>query len=230
VKSPAVDTDIMSYCYDWISDYTYHGMIDFRAGVPAAAAEAPTQAVLISGNITSDAVHLSPSFIIETPPVVPTNSGPYLLEGLDASGNTLFQYRFTANAIDHAADVTHFTFAIPLSDATRDALVTIRASGPSRTTAAMTSAAGRAALLARLAPSGIATPASVLSAQRATSDALHVQWDAGTWAGVMVRDPDTNEVLGFGTGGDVMVRTAKSRVVVLLSDGVQSATRTVTLP
>jgi hypothetical protein len=39
---------------------------------------------------------------------------------------------------------------------------------------------------------------------------------------IMVRDPDTGDVLSFARGGDVQVVTGKSRVDLVLSNGVQS--------
>jgi hypothetical protein len=39
---------------------------------------------------------------------------------------------------------------------------------------------------------------------------------------VMVRDPDTGEVLSFARGGDARVWTSKAQVDLEVSDGVQS--------
>jgi hypothetical protein len=43
----------------------------------------------------------------------------------------------------------------------------------------------------------------------------------------MVRDPDTGDVLSFARGGEVEVMTSKTRVDLLLSNGVRSTPRRV---
>lgn len=230
LKNPAVDTDIMSYCYDWVSDYTYQGMIDFRSGVADGIGETAqsTQALLVSGTANGAGVILNPSYLIDTRPVLPDGLGQYMIEGLDAAGRSLFRYSFTPKEIDHAPGETHFTFAIPVSDATRDALVSVRATGPQGSQTRM-SAMGRAALLAWIAGTarGALAPPSV---QRVASNRVRLAWDAGLWKGVMVRDADTHEVLAFGRGGDMVVQTTKRAVILVLSDGVQSATQVVAVP
>ena len=188
----------------------------------------------VSGTVTGSAVTLSPSYLIETPPVVPDGIGPYTIEGLDANGGSLFRYAFTPKEIDHAPDESHFTFAIPVSNATRDALVSIRASGGGRRAAVRASAAGRAALLNRISGGGLggglAPQFTIRRTNAAGATGVRLTWDSSLWHGVMVRDPDTNEVLAFGTGGDVTVLTTKNFVRLVMSDGVQSGTQLVPVP
>ena len=232
LKSPATSTDIMSYCYDWISDYTYQAIIDFRSGIPAAAEQraAPAQTLLVSGTVTGSAVTLSPSYLIETPPVVPDGVGPYAIEGFDVNGRSLFRYAFSPKEIDHNPDESHFTFAIPVSNATRDALVSIRASGGGRRAAMRASASGRSALLDRISAGGLGGGLGPQFTIRRTNAAVRLTWDSTLWQGVLVRDPETNEVLAFGTGGDVTVLTTKNFVRLVMSDGVQSGTQLVPVP
>jgi hypothetical protein len=48
---------------------------------------------------------------------------------------------------------------------------------------------------------------------------------------VMVRDPDTGEVLSFARGGEVELPTSKGRIDLLVSNGVRSrAVRTPVAP
>jgi hypothetical protein len=39
---------------------------------------------------------------------------------------------------------------------------------------------------------------------------------------IMVRDPDTGEVLSFGRGGSALIQTAKSQLDLDISDGIRS--------
>jgi hypothetical protein len=45
----------------------------------------------------------------------------------------------------------------------------------------------------------------------------------------MVRDPETGEVLSFARGGDVRLATPKDEVELLLSDGVRSRVKRMTV-
>jgi hypothetical protein len=49
-----------------------------------------------------------------------------------------------------------------------------------------------------------------------------VRWNAATYPMIMVRDPDSGNVLAFGRGGTAVVRTPKSELDVTVSDGVGS--------
>ncbi|HEX5575556.1 MAG TPA: hypothetical protein VFX42_06740, partial [Gemmatimonadales bacterium] len=54
-----------------------------------------------------------------------------------------------------------------------------------------------------------------------------LRWDHRAYPMVMVRDPDTGEVLSFARGGEVQLLTAKTKVDLLLSNGVTSNRRRV---
>jgi hypothetical protein len=49
-----------------------------------------------------------------------------------------------------------------------------------------------------------------------------LQWDAAAHPMIMVRDPDTGEVLSFARGGNARVWTGKGAVDLEVSNGVQS--------
>lgn len=198
---------------------------------PAADPLTTPSFLLVSGMITDSALTLSPAYFVETAAVLPDTGGPFVLEGLDGAGRSLLRYAFSPTAIDHAPDVAQFTFAIPVNAATRDALITLRLTGPGRVAAARSSAAGRAAMLDRLATaSADANADGSFSMQRGTGGAVRLRYDARTWAGVMVRDADTREVLAFATGGTATFVTPKNALQLVFSDGVQSAARLVTIP
>ncbi len=58
--------------------------------------------------------------------------------------------------------------------------------------------------------------------QREASGAVRLQWNSAAHPMVIVRDPDTGEILSFARGGDARVWTRKAVVDLDLSDGVQS--------
>ena len=140
---PPSTGDIMSYCYPiaWVSDYTYRGVLNFRGSVAAmraaqvAAISAPiTRSVLVRGTIERGRVTLEP---IETTDARATRpertTGRYRLEGRASDGRVLFTYNFEPSEIDHAPDIGHFAFAIPLSAAVERALESIEVRGPRNT-------------------------------------------------------------------------------------------------
>ncbi len=230
LKDPAVATDLMGYCGNkWVSDYTYEGIMNFRAALVTVAAlapvAAPTQVLLVSGTIRDGAVTLSPSYVITAEPALPQASGPYRIEGLDADSRILFQYSFSGKAIDHAPGVEQFTFALPVANQVRTSLVALRVSGAARPTLVRSTRAATAQTTGRAA-----APVRPLQAARAGANLLRVTWDTAAWPGVMLRDPDTHRILGFGAGGTASVYTTKTRVEVLTSDGVKSETTVVAVP
>lgn len=230
LKSPTGNTDIMSYCYDWISDYTYQGIVNFRSAIQASLPvdASPRQTVLVFGTISPSTVSLQPAFFVETVPVLPDGTGPYTLEGLDANGEVLFRHAFSAKDVDHVRGEQQFTFAIPVSEAMREALVGLRIDSRGRTVAMRASSGGRAALLAQAAADTRRdAPDSPFRAERDSPNRVSLSWPGDQWRGVMVRDPATNEVIGIGVGGSLTVQTSGSSLVLVLSDGVQSSAQVV---
>ena len=77
VKSPATHYDFMSYCGpDWISDYFYKEILDFRQtfgsnGTP----EQPEPALLVWGRVEDGRIILEPAFEITTTPKLPSGRG-----------------------------------------------------------------------------------------------------------------------------------------------------------
>ncbi len=88
--------DIMSYCYPpaWISDYHFSHTLQYRLSESYKALIAPdgasmaTRTLLLWGGVGENGVlSLEPAFVVEAPPFLPQESGPYRLIGEDSSGN-----------------------------------------------------------------------------------------------------------------------------------------------
>ena len=206
--------DIMGYCNgSWISDYTYQAVLNFRAAGSAAASgfrEQPT--LLVWGRIVNGIPVLEPAFQVTTRPVLPSRPGPYAIEGQTAAGATLFNLSFDALEIaDDPSGAQHFAFAVPLDPARAAQLGSLRFTAPGAAPAVRT----------RLAHLRLGNAADVVSAQR-TAGGVKLQWDSTVHPMLLVRDPDTGEVLSFARGGEVEVGTTKSALDVTASDEVQS--------
>ncbi len=213
LKNPSFP-DIMGYCGDpWISDYTYKGVQAFRAaaGSVAAAAAAAQRCLLVWGRIVDGRAVLEPAFEVVTRPSLPKQPGPYTLEGVTAGGARLFSLSFDATAVaDDPHRSRHFAFAVPVGNAPAG-VESLRLDGP-----------GGAAGLSRLhVPAAAAATQDLVQARR-TAGGAALQWDARAHPMIMVRDPDTGEVLSFARGGSVDISTDKSELDVILSDQVGS--------
>jgi hypothetical protein len=219
-------TDIMSYCQSqqWSSDYTYRGVMDFRATSPmvvAAAAQSPEPSLLVWGRMRSGHVELEPAFEITTRPLVPSGSGAYTIEGLDANGASLFRYAFDPHEI---ADLPHaassFAFAIPLASFDHTRLVSLRLAGRGRE---VSLDGGTTAAATRTGP----MPASGLTARSMGDGSLNVRWDGTSYPMALIRDARSGQVLSFARHGSVRLTAATRDLIVTVSNGVRSTTETV---
>lgn len=223
VKPPST-SDIMGYCSDpWVSDYIYGRVMDYRQGNPAAAqitGASRQRALLIWGRIVNGRPMLEPAFQIVTRPSLPARPGAYSVEGTAADGSSLFRLSFDAAEVaDDPGGSRHFAFAVPVDQVSAARLVELRLSGPG----GMASAASLS--VARLR-AGVA-PDSIVARREAHGVAL--EWNASAHRMIMVRDPDTGEVLSFARGGKVRVRTTKGSLDLVVSDGVQSETKRISV-
>jgi hypothetical protein len=215
--SPLSHYDLMGYCGPtWISDYTYRGIMDYRAlnqvsGLFGAALE---PSLLVWGRIDPDGLVLEPAFEITTVPSLPEQPGPYTVQGLDEGGRVLFSISFAGLQVADTPQ-RHFAFAVPLSQASPERLARLRLSAP-----------GLAAAEQRAAPSALA-PGVVptLDARRVDGGTVEVRWDAATAPVVMVRDAATGTILSFARGGVTSVATEAVSVELVISDGVRSSVR-----
>jgi hypothetical protein len=209
---PPNSSDIMAYCpLKWISEYTYRGVLDYLSpGSPMIAASVvqPVQpCLLVWGYIRDGQPVLQPAFQINTRPTLPDRSGPYSMEARAEDGSSLFSYSFAPRKVaDLPGEQENFVFAVPLSASKAERLHGLRVSGRGREAVTQVRAQG----------------ADSVQVRRAGGGRLRVRWNAAAHPMVLVRDPETGEVLSFAQGGDVEVVTSKPEIDVVLSNGVKS--------
>jgi hypothetical protein len=133
--------------------------------------------------------------------------------GYSADGGRLFELSFDAVPVaDDRRGGRHFAFALPLDDAVAARLESLRLVGVGLQAAA----SSRSAESRRL---GAATDSVGI---RPAAGGAALQWDAAAYPMIMVRDPDTGEVLSFARDGRVEVQTGKRALDLVVSDGVRS--------
>ncbi|MHB0949265.1 MAG: hypothetical protein ACYC4J_09400 [Gemmatimonadaceae bacterium] len=226
-------TDIMGYCGNqWISEYTYRAVMDFRgylAGSATLAAPlgsargiAPSlqvgtsdeSSLLVWGRIRGRTITLEPSFELTTRAALPRRGGAYTLRGLDAAGAELFAVPFDGEAVaDAPAHDRTFAFAVPVSAVTRARL-------------AKHEVRGRDGSRAEAAVAGDAAEPAVTVTRRGSARAL-LRWDATKHPMVLVRDPATGKVLSFARGGSAMVATRGGEVELRFGNRVRAGGRRV---
>jgi hypothetical protein len=218
VVKPPSSHDLMGYCNnDWISDYTYLGVLNYRAQHPLSASvigQAVQPALLVWGHIERDRVILEPAFRVYTRPNLPRTSGPYRIEGRAADGTSLFRLDFSPAQIADAPDAPRsFAFAVPLTSAGADRLATLTLDGEGRS-ATVSAAPQAAAIDLRAAPGG----------------RVHLHWDATRAPVVLVRDPVSGQVIAFARGGQAEVITARRELSLSVGDRVGGRDLRVTIP
>ena len=244
LKQPTAP-DIMGYCSGkWISDYTYNGILAFRAahslgasvgsagvtgGATAAEATAARGAVqrclLVWGRVSDRGVTLEPAFEVDARPSLPAAGGPITLSATSAAGATLWSLSFAGSEIaDSRTETRTFSFTIPIAQARPAEIAALRLAAPS----------GQATSRVTTAPAGPSPSAAaeVSVARTGRPRWVRVRWNAALNPVVMVRDSRTGSVLSFARGGDAQVRTpddSPASVDVLLSNRVRSVQRRVTV-
>jgi hypothetical protein len=214
---PATSPDIMGYCFanPWISDYTYRAIMNFRQNNSAAVAvssAARQRALLIWGRIVNGRPVLEPVFELVTKPTLPTRPGPYSLVVLGTDGSRLVDLSFDVATPQGAGTGTgHFAFAVPVDERQVLRLGSIRVDGPS----------GSVSSPRPLAQLRSGSSAESVVARREGAN-VSLRWDAAKYPMIMIRDPDTGDVLSFGRRGTAQVRTGKTVLDVDVSDGVRS--------
>ena len=218
---PPASAEVMSYCHpQWISDYTYTGVYNWRVGHPSSPDFVHAElepCIIVWGHIVDGQVVLEPSFQSVTHPVLPERSGAYALHAIDANGASLFALSFDGDSIADAAGAGRsFAYAIPLARARRP-IASLVLAGPRgsvrRDVASLTSSAV-------VGESAVQSAAPVLA--RRMGNAASISWNAQRYPLAVVRDPKTGEILSLARGGTANVETAASDLELTLSDGVQS--------
>ncbi|MDE2937621.1 MAG: M66 family metalloprotease [Chloroflexota bacterium] len=119
--------DFMSYCYPnaWVSDYHFNLLLKYRQSeeylqvISPAAPATSTRAILLWGGLNENgALSQMPAFVVDSESFLPRYGGPhpggpYLLEGKDAKGSTLFTLRFAIDEIAEGTGGGSYAFAIP---------------------------------------------------------------------------------------------------------------------
>lgn len=208
VVKPPTAHDLMGYCSnDWISDYTYLGVLNYRAQHPLSASTVgqPVQpALLVWGRIERDRVILEPAFRVFTRPSLPRTSGPYRIEGRAGDGSSTFRLDFAPAEVADAPDAPRsFAFAVPLSSDRADRLATLTLAGEGRS------------VTVSAAPQAAAVDVRSVSGGR-----VRLRWDATRAPVVLVRDPVTGQVISFARGGQADVVTSRRELSLSVGDRV----------
>ena len=129
LRDPDHYKDLMGYCSPrWISDYHFKKAMDFRLGLDGSAAAEPERVLLLWGSAGEGEVLLEPAFVMDAPPKLPDEDGPYRLEGLDRDGSVLFSFDFAPDEVEWGG--SQFVFAVPVGAEDVEALGAISLSGP----------------------------------------------------------------------------------------------------
>jgi hypothetical protein len=223
IKPPAY-SDLMGYCNDeWISDYTYAGVLNYRgthADVESAFAQAMQPCLLVWGRIVDGQPVLEPAFQVVTRPALPRAPGPYSVEGRAADGSSVFRVSFAPDQVaDDPAAGAQFAFAVPLQPDRAERLAAIHLAERGRRIASVQAPAGAvAAAAARVETTGLGR------------GRVELRWDAAVHPMLMVRDPVTGEVLSFARGGRSEVVTDRGELDLQLSTGVRGRSMRVAVP
>jgi hypothetical protein len=212
LRDPSIYKDVMSYCDpQWISDYTVDGVLDFRASVSYAVADAGIEGLLVWGRIEDGQVVLEPTFEVTAP--ASADRGEWTAEVLDEAGGRIATRRFTSALVaDLPGDNRTFAFVLPLDEVRRDRVASLRVSGPG----------GSAERRASPLPPGARAAAPTPAVERA-GDRTRLRWDPSRFGAALVRDAATGEVLTIVRGGGVAeVTGARGDLDVTFSDGVRS--------
>ncbi len=217
--------DIMSYCTaQWISDYNYRAILQYRgvsSAEPAIAASSLAQDVMVVwGSVREGRVVLEPTFVTRGYPMLPSRGGSYRAEGLDGAGGRIFSFSFEPSEI---ADLPgereqQFAFAVPLPAGARERLDGVRVAG----------VAGEVRRALRTAPPTARQVQAVV--RRLPGNRVELRWDRTRHEAVLVRDPRTREVIAIARNGVVEMVTAASELDLIPSDAPRATSRRLTIP
>jgi hypothetical protein len=219
---PPTVPDLMGYCWlptsfnlaaprQWISDYTYTGVLNYRATHSASirADESVQECLIIWGRVTAAGIVLEPAFNATTTPVLPNGSGRFNLRATDAEGNVLYSTAFDAqNVADGRETEKHFVFAIPVSQLRSSRLTTLSVAASGLSPAVISSPA--------------ATPVSTITATTPSTGFIRLKWNARANPLLVVMDPVTHEIISLAKSGDVTIRTSRKTLSVKASTGTRS--------
>ncbi|MDE2784896.1 MAG: M66 family metalloprotease [Gemmatimonadota bacterium] len=133
--------DLMGYCDPvWISDYHFSRAMGYRLfreepapaaaalDWPAASQRAGDRTLLLWGRADLDGLILDPAFMVDAPVSLPTEDGPYRLEGLGPRGERRFSLSFQVWPLEYGGG--NFVFTVPFDPDRDGALERVVFSGP----------------------------------------------------------------------------------------------------
>ena len=220
LKAPTAYKDIMGYCSpNWVSDYVYKKILDFRGATggflalgaedaPLPKEQAAAQECLIVRGIVheNDEVEILPSFRTRALPSVAAKAGEYALECVDQKNLAVFTAPIELMEVGclPKGHERHFVMALPIEAATLDMIVGLKVLKGGKTLASLGATAGVA-----LSP----------EVQRLSEDKVQLTWDATIHPAALVRDADTGEVIAILSGGRQTFTTRAKRFDLALSRG-----------
>jgi hypothetical protein len=212
LKAPTLH-DVMAYCSDiWVSDYNYEKVLASlraRAGLLARpASPGPAEALLLWGRLEGGTPVLEPAFAVPVAPRPPA-PGDQRLTGRDARGAIVFSVPFALTDVGCSGEPTDAAFAFTLPVAAADA-----ARLGSLEWESLPGVVARRDLLRSASASSSAPRAEGLR-----DGGARVRWDAAQGEVVLLRDPASGSVLGFGRGGTVDLDGAPAEVELRLPAG-----------
>jgi len=169
--------------------------------------------LMITGRVNAGAVTLDGSFELDANPSIEDSNGRFVLEGFDSSGTMVFSHRFSPFTVSDARpDDEAFVVGVPVDARTRSVLarVEVREMG------------GRARSHTRVRASGPALESSITATRLAGG--LRLTRPTGSTRMILVRNPDTREVIGVSRQGSLDLSDFGNtpEVELLVSDGVSS--------
>ncbi len=195
--------DVMSYCRPvWISDFTYRRMMSGRQ-LLAGAGAGGGDVVLVRGEVDGTRVRLDPVFRLDGQ-ATRTASRGIDIELLDDAGVVMTTHRAPLIEVDHGGP-PQFVAAVPLAaQGRRFASVRVKSGG--------------AVVTSRAVAPGAALPSPSV---RVSSGYTDVRWDASGASHVVVRHPQTGEILAFGAGGRVALPGSYRSLQLTFSNGAR---------
>lgn len=217
LKQAAAYTDVMGYCStQWISDYVYMSVLNFRAASSLGFVAADTvgsgqEGLLVWGRIENNRVILEPAFRVPATGI-PTEAGPYSWEARDALGRVLASVPFNADEVADLPNTTlhTFSFIVPLAADTMNSIHSLVLNKDGKE-------------LTRTLPSAqLFSTRALVRPQYLPNRRMQFSWDAVSYPMVMLKDARTGEVRGFLRGGTASVEDVPDDMEVHFSDGVHS--------
>ena len=128
--------DLMSYCHpQWISDYNFNKALQYRiqaeagARAPAARDGSRGSRLLLWGHVDPEGeLHLDPAFTLDAPAKLPSNPGPYRIEGFAHDGTSAFALDFEIEKVSEGGGA--FLFLVPFAEDRAASMERIVLSGP----------------------------------------------------------------------------------------------------